>query len=727
MYSDPLLDSPQLGEHAGVSDSTTDLSEVASGGSYQMGFAIEPSPRDEEANESTMARKSGLLSPDSNFQVSNSPSLPNIAAMAAEGEEGIPNSWSLPDIAPILEEDDVESEELLDTSHLQNANLNERYQSTLDRLIRLELDTESEGRKFQEKLKILSELVEISELFISTALLYGRIIISEAFLPESERSVKPIKSGGQLGGRKYLVRGILYKFSLDDSDVFAKNRDPLWASSKIAGHELKGLKMYQATNTYPLCYPLCCLINYMGLQLVAMTELPIGRDTLVYGSDDAGMTVKTGDPEVNGLVKMASTQLKLCSHKCGPQGSQLIHSAVDLEGHRGRDKRIYLIDFSRSMPPIEYGPGGEHLYRLFRPEFLQIYGVPLSSDGYSRFQTDEVEAKKLNLDLRKAASHLHETYIPTVVVTQLLAHVRENVQKDLTRFRVSTYLQQLGVNTRYLGRILSELDNNTDSSTLQLDEIARKLQDLILVEISSRAIKNFLRSRLRNIAEMSSNYEEFFFREVCFVFNSILCTDAAGRDFFIDNLYDLFEHNFFVDLSVYDPLDLMYDPSFVERWGTSASYLILKRTKKMMGVKIAKTAMTVLRQNSALFRNLGFLDRFDIVGLEPRLKHSNIVEVAKASLFTLRAQLQVADISKIRYFELAERHWQNSSPNTADFCVQYADLMFKHAETLKRHARSEGSMTDLNEQLHALGRTSQEYFARAVGLDPANAYILFKV
>ena len=63
--------------------------------------------------------------------------------------------------------------------------------------------------------------------------------------------------------------------------------------------------MYQATNTYPLCFPLCCLINYMGLQLVAMTELPIGKDTLVYGSDDAGLTVKTADGEVNNLVRIA--------------------------------------------------------------------------------------------------------------------------------------------------------------------------------------------------------------------------------------------------------------------------------------------------------------------------------------------------------------------------------------------------------------------------------------
>lgn len=138
--------------------------------------------------------------------------------------------------------------------------------------------------------------MEISESFITTALNYGRIIISEAFMPEHLRTVKPSKSGGnknekererenvfrvnvwanlvcfcsgQLGGRKYFCRGILvsflsfflsffslslfrsfflsshfllsfsqFKFAADDAGVFANHPNPFWASSKVAGHEL---------------------------------------------------------------------------------------------------------------------------------------------------------------------------------------------------------------------------------------------------------------------------------------------------------------------------------------------------------------------------------------------------------------------------------------------------------------------------------------------------------
>jgi hypothetical protein len=77
-----------------------------------------------------------------------------------------------------------------------------------------------------------------------------------------------------------VVRGILFKFALDDAAVFGRNDNPRAACSKVAGHEVKGLRVYQATRTRGLCFPLCCLVSYMGLQLVALSELPIGPDTL---------------------------------------------------------------------------------------------------------------------------------------------------------------------------------------------------------------------------------------------------------------------------------------------------------------------------------------------------------------------------------------------------------------------------------------------------------------
>ena len=105
-------------------------------------------------------------------------------------------------------------------------------------------------------------------------------------------------------------------------------------------------------------------------------------------------------------------------------------SAADVEGHRGEDGLFYLLDFSRTMPPVRPDPRffiflififgiciiiiiiiiilyskkkhylnnfissnrflNGHLYRLFRPEFVEGYKTALCSDGYSGFiQHDE--------------------------------------------------------------------------------------------------------------------------------------------------------------------------------------------------------------------------------------------------------------------------------------------------------------------------------------------------
>jgi hypothetical protein len=44
--------------------------------------------------------------------------------------------------------------------------------------------------------------------------------------------------------------------------------------------------MYQSTKeASKLCFPLCCTMNFMGLKLVALTVLPVGKETLCYGNE----------------------------------------------------------------------------------------------------------------------------------------------------------------------------------------------------------------------------------------------------------------------------------------------------------------------------------------------------------------------------------------------------------------------------------------------------------
>ena len=63
---------------------------------------------------------------------------------------------------------------------------------------------------------------------------------------------------------------MLFKFAIDQSGLLDE-----YISSKIAGHELKGLKSYFATHINGLSYPLMALIDFKGYRLIATLLLPI--------------------------------------------------------------------------------------------------------------------------------------------------------------------------------------------------------------------------------------------------------------------------------------------------------------------------------------------------------------------------------------------------------------------------------------------------------------------
>lgn len=99
-------------------------------------------------------------------------------------------------------------------------------------------------------------------------------------------------------------------------------RDDL--AMKAAGHELKGcLNIYHKSEEsgLALSLPLIALVDYRGFRLLATTIIPINKDTLVLGSNDAGATFHQRDPVLFDTVTRLCTSLKLRSH--GARGWQL--------------------------------------------------------------------------------------------------------------------------------------------------------------------------------------------------------------------------------------------------------------------------------------------------------------------------------------------------------------------------------------------------------------------
>lgn len=75
--------------------------------------------------------------------------------------------------------------------------------------------------------------------------------------------------------------------------------------------------------------------------------LPLaGKEGLVYGSNDGGRQVFNDSPELSQLVKECAAKLNLKGHFIGLKEQRaFIYGPTDIEGHIGKDKRFYLLDF----------------------------------------------------------------------------------------------------------------------------------------------------------------------------------------------------------------------------------------------------------------------------------------------------------------------------------------------------------------------------------------------
>ena len=76
-----------------------------------------------------------------------------------------------------------------------------------------------------------------------------------------------------------------------------------------------------------------------------MQMLPIGGSSLIIGSDDACETLPKADPKACGQFGVVAARLGLSEHgiKVGEK-TALLHFGADVEGHRGNDGKLYVLD-----------------------------------------------------------------------------------------------------------------------------------------------------------------------------------------------------------------------------------------------------------------------------------------------------------------------------------------------------------------------------------------------
>ena len=91
-----------------------------------------------------------------------------------------------------------------------------------DAILRLEAfeGVKGGGSDLKQQIRGYWNLYYLTEDFVHTAKKYGKIIISEHFLPDNKKTIRPCQVGGTAGGDKYIVHNILFKFAIDSNGLY---------------------------------------------------------------------------------------------------------------------------------------------------------------------------------------------------------------------------------------------------------------------------------------------------------------------------------------------------------------------------------------------------------------------------------------------------------------------------------------------------------------------------
>jgi len=128
-------------------------------------------------------------------------------------------------------------------------------------------------------------LTQLSGDFVDTAKVFGRILISELFKPDHEKTLSIKRVGGTAGGQKYVVSSILFKLvqdpRLSSSMWMYGGSSPNYEyAMKSAGLELLGAVTTFRFHANGLFVPMQALVDHHGFRMIAMPWLPLHQASL---------------------------------------------------------------------------------------------------------------------------------------------------------------------------------------------------------------------------------------------------------------------------------------------------------------------------------------------------------------------------------------------------------------------------------------------------------------
>ena len=124
---------------------------------------------------------------------------------------------------------------------------------------------------------------------------------------------------------------------------------------------------------------------------------------------------------------------------------------------------------------------GEHLFNLFRPEFVKNYHTPLCSDAFSGF-LNKTERESINKNIGIAHNYLVNNVIPSFCSELDKAPIGTMNCDEFANHSFAVQLHKNGINYRYLGMIWNKLTNPRWYSLFALkDDICTKQKNDFLL------------------------------------------------------------------------------------------------------------------------------------------------------------------------------------------------------------------------------------------------------
>ena len=549
----------------------------------------------------------------------------------------------------------IESVQDAGVGSVETRNWNEEFQSlvaSIDDSVIL-----AEHKKFRK-------LASLAKDFVYAAQTYGKVIISEKYLPHQAKTIKPVAMGGIAGGVKYVVHGILFKFAIDTTGVFGGDDE---VAEKVAADEMRALQAVYNAQVPGLSLPLMVLINFRGFRLIASSQLPISDETLVYGSSDAGGHVFNADQAFGTIMKNVASKLLLSEHLVGGVGgldpeAKLLYGPADIEGHCGYDGRRYMIDFARLFPllPRLNVSGKVPIRTKFRPEFLVRMGARVSSDAFTKFATPGPESEAENAKILDLYVALVNTCIPEAAA-ELDADASSRAVGgggtngnldgagtvgDLLRTDphlsspsfVCVRLRRAGINLRFLGCV-----------RMHVQDPAWRLR--LLVEMVARAVNTDLRAKLRaKMAAVKVPSEEPYREVVVDHLNLVFGSRDAARAYWDGPLsssvcgrYTAFkverqgEEGKKVVEVVVDDVPCGPDLFEAVREGDGLSALFA-RVVSLAGIGIVEAAVRAASESGAMFTQKRPFSGTDVVSMNEQVKTLTLIPYAEGTLHFIHAR-----------------------------------------------------------------------------------------